>query len=187
MADRLTREFFAFARLPAAGRVLEIGCGSGRMRRFLDGRDYWGLDPLLDRPPEEAAGEGGVFLKGIGEALPVADGCFETVLLCETLDHTLDPDRVIAEAFRSLRGGGVLAVMQNIRIETPVVPLGRRMRVTLGRMKARLRGARRIEDGETKTHRFIQEDLARMVGGAFRLDALRRVETMLLLRAVKPS
>lgn len=50
VADDLASEFFKFMRVPETGTVLDIGCGSAELRRFVPRRRYVGLDPLAGTP-----------------------------------------------------------------------------------------------------------------------------------------
>ncbi len=198
VAEDLATEFFRFARVPEPGPVLEIGCGSGALRRYLPRRRYWGLDPM----PASARTSTGddrqapamVLLRGVGERLPLADAAFGAVLLCETLDHCLDPRQVIREARRVLRPGGVLAILQGVRLEQPPPPprlkMHVRMRAAAGRLKARVMGSlgsmRRaaLRDEDTKTHPFGQDDLAALVGSEIFVESGITRGTVMFLRAV---
>jgi ubiquinone/menaquinone biosynthesis C-methylase UbiE len=51
---------------------------------------------------------------GAGELLPFNDCSFNTVLCYNVLDHTVDPDTVVEEAFRILNSGGEFVLMLNI-------------------------------------------------------------------------
>ena len=179
-ADELADAFFAFAQVAAGARVLEIGCGSGDLRRFLPGRRYVGLDPM----PLPAAGDTAV-VRGVGERLPVAEGAFDAVLLCETLDHALDPPRVLAEVRRALRPGGTLALMQSVRVLAPKAPLPVRLRVAGGRLKARLRGTLAPDAERTKMHVFTPEALRALAETELAVEAATTRGGTAFLRASK--
>jgi SAM-dependent methyltransferase len=188
VADDLAAQFFEFARVPEGGAVLEIGCGSGEMSRYLPRRRYWGLDPMplpAEAPAPALGSPGPFFVRGVGEALPLADDAIETVLLCETLDHALDPVRVIREARRVLRQGGALAVMQSVRPVTGPPPLRVRLRRAAGRIKARLTLSRRVQDDDTKMHLLTADALSALAGAELLVEAgITRGQTM-FLRALK--
>ncbi len=190
LADALAEEFFRFARVPEGGVVLEVGCGDGGLRRFLPRRRYWGIDPLLGEPgaprPRPDEGGPGVFLRGVGERLPLAPGTVETVLLCETMDHCLDARQVLREARRVLRPGGLLAVMQSVEPFSPLPPLRVRLRAAAGRLRARLRGRRPSGgDRRTKVRPLGQDELAALVGSEFVVESGMQRGTVLFLRALR--
>jgi len=184
VADELAAEFFKFMRVPETGTVLDIGCGSAELRRFVPRRRYVGLDPLVGtpgapEPPPAAAGD--LIVRGVGEKLPFADGVFETVMICETLDHALDPVLVIREARRVLKEGGLLAILQSVRLEIPAPGLAVRARVSAGRLKARLLGRARVQDADTKMHALGQDQLAAMAGSEMIVESgVTRGEVMFL-------
>ncbi|HOG45710.1 MAG TPA: class I SAM-dependent methyltransferase [Anaerolineae bacterium] len=98
------------ARLEGA-RILDVGCGLGlyvRQFRTLSD-DVWGVD--VD---EEKVAEASQTLPNIqrapAEALPFADGTFDTVLSHEVLEHVDDDRQAVHEAYRVLKGGGRLVV-----------------------------------------------------------------------------
>lgn len=161
-ADDVARAFFDFARIPEGAGVLEIGCGAGDLRRFLPGRDYLGIDPM---PVPGVA-----LVRGVGERLPVAEAAFDAVLVCETLDHALDPARVLGEARRALRPGGLLALLQSVHVDAPPAPLALRLRVAAGRLKGRLAGTLAPDDEDTKMHAFTATALRALVSHAFTVE-----------------
>lgn len=90
----------------ASGELLDVGCGWRPFARVFDGRvsRYWGTDlsssiDLAGVPPD-------FFSRG--EALPVRSGRMDTVLGLSMLTYFEEPDRMLAEAHRVLRPGGVL-------------------------------------------------------------------------------
>lgn len=183
IADVLAESFFRFARVPERGPVLEIGCGDAGLSRYLPRRRYWGLDPLAGETA--VASDAVALIRGVGETLPFAGEAFESVLICETLDHSLDPARVLGEAKRVLRENGVLAVMQSVRLTVPPPPIRVRLRAAAGRLKARLAGRRRIDDADTKMHVMDQDDLADLVNAAFTTESGITEGPVMFLRALK--
>ena len=92
-----------------AGRdILEVGCGEGMM---FDGT---GVNPVqMDvsvTRVTRAAGKGRLLLCADGYQLPFAADSFAAVLLVAVLEHTSEPWRLLAEARRVLKPGGI-AVM----------------------------------------------------------------------------
>ncbi|BCJ38100.1 hypothetical protein Athai_56030 [Actinocatenispora thailandica] len=104
----------ARARLvPPAGRpgavLVDLGCGGGLLAPWLAGRGYRhvGVDPVSISLA--LAREHGVTpLRGDAYRVPLASGCADVVVAGELLEHVADPARVIAEAARLLRPGGLL-------------------------------------------------------------------------------
>lgn len=101
-------------RLSARGRALDLGCGDGTLAPLLlerAGDARWsGVD--LD-PREVALARGTAVYRGLSaasaEELPFRTGAFDLVFSNSALEHMDDLDRVLAEAARVLRPGGVLA------------------------------------------------------------------------------
>jgi ubiquinone/menaquinone biosynthesis C-methylase UbiE len=120
--------FFAAAALPEGGRVLEAGCGTGAICRELAGRPgigaVVGLDPspfFLERARALAAGIAGLaFDEGDARAMPYGDGAFDVVLFHTCLSHVPRPEAALGEAFRVLRPGGRLAILEGDYATTTV-------------------------------------------------------------------
>jgi SAM-dependent methyltransferase len=51
------------------------------------------------------------FVQGFGEELPLGDSEFDLVTMYDVMEHVVDPRRVIEEAYRVLRPGGLFAVV----------------------------------------------------------------------------
>ena len=93
-------------RAHAHGDLLDVGCGSKPFAPLFAGRvrRYWGTDLsasryLADQRPDAYA---------TAEAQPFRDRSFDTVLGLSMLTYLSEPGRMIAEAARLLRPGGVL-------------------------------------------------------------------------------
>ncbi len=90
----------------ARGDLLDMGCGRKPFARLFDGRlrRYWGTDlsvsPYLDGARLDAFAR--------AEQQPFRDGTFDTVLGLSMLTYLPEPVRMIEEAHRVLKPGGVL-------------------------------------------------------------------------------
>ena len=111
-AQRLAKE---------GSRALDIGCGEGKFTRGLAQTfaDVKGIDVKANKIAEAqaaAAAEGVkvTFQTASGEAIPDADGSFDTVIFSNSLHHMPSPAKALAEALRVLKRGGVLYVMEPV-------------------------------------------------------------------------
>lgn len=94
-------------------KALEVGCGGGLLTEEIARMGFatTGIDPAEAsiRTASDHARDCGLFIrydKGVGEALPYADGAFDVVFCCDVLEHVTRVDEVIAEIARVLRAEG---------------------------------------------------------------------------------
>jgi ubiquinone/menaquinone biosynthesis C-methylase UbiE len=105
----------------AAGDVLELGCGGGINMPFYEPakiKSFSGLDPsaaLLERSREAAQTMGMTadIRGGLGEAMPFADACFDTILVTFTLCSVDDQMQVLREMRRVLRPEGKVLFLEH--------------------------------------------------------------------------
>lgn len=91
------------ASLLPPGRVLDLGCGIGHSFELLAPRETVGVDT------DAASLRGQQRETHVADmrALPFPAGSFASVLSVQSIEHVPDPERVVAEAARMLRPGGV--------------------------------------------------------------------------------
>lgn len=106
------------------GRMLDVGTGTGRMIELFAERSaqFTAIDnngdmlrlaraKLAELVPAKFASDRVEILLGDFNALPLADDCFDTILLHQVLHYGQNPERVIAEAARVLRPGGRIMIV----------------------------------------------------------------------------
>ena len=165
-------------------RVLDLGCRDGSLSRaYADGNEIVGVD--ADREALAAAGKLGIetHWADLDEPLAFDDASFDVVVAGELLEHLRDPHRIVDDARRVLRPGGVfVASVPN------AYRLKNRLRFLLGRDP---------EDDPTHLHMFSGADVRGLLGGfdgtelryvAGRLTALspRLFANDIVFRAWKP-
>jgi len=103
--------------LPAQGRILELGPGTGHLLRAmrLQGREAFGLEASrqMARRARRRAARGGLaspVVRGMGQAQPFPAACFDAIVSTFPSEYILD--RVtLSEVQRTLRPGGILVVV----------------------------------------------------------------------------
>ncbi len=95
------------------GRVLDIGCGTGRIAEALAARGVraWGVDvsPEMLAVAKRRHVPGGGFKQADAERLPFKAGWFDAALMRQVVQH-VDLARAFAEAHRVLAPGGRLTI-----------------------------------------------------------------------------
>lgn len=98
----------ALGGFPAAGRVVDVGCGSGVFTAILRARGFHAAG--MDISPEliavaAAARAGAPFAVADAERLPIGDEALDGALLSGIVHHLPDPSRCLREVHRVLRPG----------------------------------------------------------------------------------
>ncbi len=86
------------------GLILDVGCGSGEIRKYGNLERYIGIDPVEARLTKFP------FIKGMGEFLPFKNSAFDCAITMATLDHCWSPEQVMTECGRVLKRNGRIFV-----------------------------------------------------------------------------
>jgi SAM-dependent methyltransferase len=107
---------------PAGSKVLEMGCGVGAQTVILARSSPGAAITSVDISPNSiAAARTAVEGEGFDHVtfhvadifdLPYPEGSFDHVFICFVLEHLSQPERALAVAFRMLRPGGTLTVIE---------------------------------------------------------------------------
>lgn len=104
------------------GRVLDVGCGTGRFTVRLDAPERIGIDRSWGMLVE-ARRRGLVLARGDANALPFADASFDAVVATDSVFGMLDWSRALPECARVTCEGAVLALhVRTHAIWSPRVP-----------------------------------------------------------------
>jgi demethylmenaquinone methyltransferase/2-methoxy-6-polyprenyl-1,4-benzoquinol methylase len=99
-------------RLPAPGRLLDVGGGTGRvaalMRPLVEQVVVCDLSPYMLRQARGKCDCG--WLQSYAERLPFPEASFERVLVVDALHHFGDQRAVVGELWRVLKPGGRLVI-----------------------------------------------------------------------------
>jgi ubiquinone/menaquinone biosynthesis C-methylase UbiE len=113
------RELRSRVAAEAAGRVLEIGAGTGfNFPYYADGTTVVATEPNPEmlRRAEPRAREHGIDLRAApAERLPFPDDSFDTVVATGVFCSVDDPARALSEVHRVLRPGGELRFNEHVR------------------------------------------------------------------------
>lgn len=95
-----------------AGRLLDIGCGSGAMLMNLRSAG-WQVEGIeVDAPAVENARQKGLHVRrGDVWEQQYSDNTFDAVVLSHVIEHVSDPIQLMAECRRILKPGGVMSVV----------------------------------------------------------------------------
>jgi ubiquinone/menaquinone biosynthesis C-methylase UbiE len=105
----------------SAGRVLDVGCGTGRNLPLFDGRArVVAVDPCPEalRKARRRA-PGALCVRARAEALPFRDGVFDGVTSGLVFCSVADPHAGLVELRRVLRPAGTLRMLEHVRSTRP--------------------------------------------------------------------
>ena len=90
------------------GLLADVGAGSGTVAS----RVHWSGHKVLVEPSRHLVvnTDGLVVVRGVAEALPFADRSVEVVLLCDVMEHLINPVAALMEAYRVLSDQGRIVV-----------------------------------------------------------------------------
>ncbi len=95
-----------------AARVLDVGCGSGRLGEQLKRRQratVWGIEVMRDASERAAERLDRVWNSPVETALPeIPEDTFDCIVTADVLEHLADPWTVLAQLRRRLVPGGTL-------------------------------------------------------------------------------
>jgi len=101
----IARDMGSLGSAPGA-TVADIGCGAKPYRQYFSGSArYFGIDLPVERSANKLEKRADVYADLV--RLPIADESFDVVLCTQVLEHVPEPVRVLAEAHRILRTGGM--------------------------------------------------------------------------------
>lgn len=108
--DRLRRAL----KLPAAGLLLDVGGGTGRVtRQFAPEVARVVVADLSNGMLQQAAGHYGTsVIQAPAERLPFADGTVDRILMVDALHHVCDAAATLSELVRILAVGGRLVIQE---------------------------------------------------------------------------
>lgn len=124
----ILKDFVSEISFPKQAKILEVGCGTGALTRFLAGlpdvSEVLGIDPspVFIAKARELAGRAQNlrFQEADGRALRSEDHRFDVVLFHTSLCHIPKPEQALAEALRVLRPGGLIAIFDGDYASTSV-------------------------------------------------------------------
>lgn len=123
----MLESYTAWLDLPSGARVIEIGCGTGAVSRYLaelpNVDQVVGLDPsalFIEQARRLGADPKLEFVVGDGRDVRYDDGAFDAAIFHTTLCHVPDCELAVSEASRIVRTGGQLAVFDGDYATTTV-------------------------------------------------------------------
>jgi len=115
--ERLRRE--AIAALPAGGRILELGAGTGLNFRFYHPHAHGvATEPstqMLRIAAQKERPHGLCLVQSCGEQLPFSDDSFDSALATLVMCSVNSPELVFRELQRVVKAGGQITLLDHVR------------------------------------------------------------------------
>ncbi len=105
-------QLISLLELPAGGRLLDVGGGTGRVSGFLsDLVDEVFIADLSPKMLAQSLNKGGLHpVCSHAEKLPFPEGFFERIIMIDTLHHVCSQQDTAAELWRVLKPGGRIII-----------------------------------------------------------------------------
>jgi ubiquinone/menaquinone biosynthesis C-methylase UbiE len=100
------------SKLPKGAKILDIGCGTGHLCHYLEGKGFYvtGIEPSENMLSYARKNFPLIrFIEGVSSELPFEDNTFDFILSIEVMRylHTADIAKTYSEVFRVLKKGGL--------------------------------------------------------------------------------
>jgi ubiquinone/menaquinone biosynthesis C-methylase UbiE len=117
----------AIAALPSAGRILELGAGTGQNFSLYDSaKQVLATEPsteMLRIARTKSASCSLNLIQSCAERLPFGDGTFDAALATLVMCSVQSPENVFAELRRVVRQGGTISLVEHVRPSGLLGPL----------------------------------------------------------------
>lgn len=158
--------------LGSAGRALDAGCGEGYVLSKMVSPDAVGLDISRTAIERASKASDATLVLGDAERMPFSDSYFDAAICSETLEHTVNPRRVVEELSRVVRPGG------KIILSTPNEKLINTIKDivwNLGLFDILFPGVPRKQNEEWHLHSFDLKMLKEVSEGLLAVDRIHAV------------